>query len=86
MISLAAVFAGVCQKDLEFAWGKYLTDCVPFPARQTPNEYGASSQTESSWPDALSEAYTRYILSFMEVEQQKQEAILAAFLDQSEQH
>jgi hypothetical protein len=59
---------------------------VPFPARQTPNEYGASSQTESSWPDALSEAHTRYILSFMEVEQQKQEAILAAFLDQSEQH
>jgi hypothetical protein len=48
--------------------------------------YGASSQTESSWPDALSEAHTRYILSFMEVEQQKQEAILAAFLDQLEQH
>src|ERR1700757_2542098 len=37
LISLAAVFAGVCQKDLQFAWGKYLTDCVPFPARQTPN-------------------------------------------------
>jgi hypothetical protein len=43
--------------------------------------YGASSETESSWPDdALSEAHSRYILSFMEQEQVRQQAVLTAFL------
>jgi hypothetical protein len=43
--------------------------------------YGKSSETESSWPnDALSDAHARYILSFMEQEQLRQEAVLAEFL------
>jgi hypothetical protein len=47
--------------------------------------YGRSSETESSWSDdVISEAHSRYILSFMEVEAQKQEAVLTEFLESKE--
>ena len=47
--------------------------------------YGKSSETESSWPnDVLSDAHARYILTFMEQEQLRQEAVLAEFLASKE--
>jgi len=48
--------------------------------------YGVSSQTESSWPnDALSEAHSRFILSYMEQEQQREQEVMDQFLAQKGQ-
>lgn len=42
--------------------------------------YGASNQTESSWPDALSEAHRGFTMAFMEQAQQREEAVISQFL------
>jgi hypothetical protein len=42
--------------------------------------FGVLPETESSWSDALSDAHARYIFSYREQEQQRQEAVLAEFL------
>jgi hypothetical protein len=36
LISPAAVFDGVCRKDLEFAWGIYLADSCSLPRKTNP--------------------------------------------------
>jgi hypothetical protein len=48
--------------------------------------YGVSSQTESNWPnDALSEAHSRFILSYMKQEQQREQEVMDQFLAQKGQ-
>jgi len=42
--------------------------------------YGISTETESSWPDALSELHQAFILSFVEQEQAKEATVIEAFL------
>ena len=42
--------------------------------------FGISSETESSWPDALSEAHRDFILAYIEMEQAREEAVVRQFL------
>jgi hypothetical protein len=42
--------------------------------------FGGSQQTESSWEDSLSEAHTRFILTFIEQEQARDAAAIESFL------
>jgi hypothetical protein len=41
--------------------------------------FGASSQTESSWEETLSEAYANFILAFVEMEQAREAAVIEQF-------
>jgi hypothetical protein len=43
--------------------------------------FGMSDQTESSWPDALCEAHSQFILAYVEMRQSQEEALLADFLE-----
>jgi hypothetical protein len=42
--------------------------------------FGASSHTESSWPDALSEAHRGYVLAYIEQVQAREAAVIEGFL------
>jgi len=45
-----------------------------------PQTFGISSETESSWLDALSEAHAYFLLAFVEQEQACEEAVVNDFL------
>ena len=45
-----------------------------------PQTFGISTETESSWTDALCDAHARFILEFIEREQAREEAVVTQFL------
>jgi hypothetical protein len=46
--------------------------------------FGMSNETESSWPDALSEAHANFILTFMEAAQAHEAAVIERLLESKE--
>ena len=46
-----------------------------------PQTFGISGQTESSWPDALSDAHRGFMLAYIEFEQVREAAVIDHFLE-----
>jgi hypothetical protein len=45
-----------------------------------PQTFGISSEVETNWPDALSDAHRGYVLAYIELEQAREEAVVSQFL------
>jgi hypothetical protein len=49
----------------------------------TDRTFGISTETESSWEATLSDAHSQFLLAFIEAEQQREQAVIEAFLKES---
>jgi hypothetical protein len=45
-----------------------------------PQTFGISCETESNWPDALSDAHLEYILNYLEIVRAHEAAVIDQFL------